>query len=254
MNSKALARYLYSNVPGLAVLRFAAKDLLTTRFSKPEYSGILHIPIGNGVIVDVGANRGQSIAAFRRLAPEFQIVAFEPEPRCAAKLMSRYRKDKIVTVHDCALGESSGSIIFFVPTYGQWNCDGMSATSYDEATQWLQNPGRMLAYNQAKLTVDEYVVECRTLDSFEFSPALIKLHAQGAEYSILRGAEQTIKRYEPALMCAFPQPAVTELLADWGYSPYAYRDRVFAPGVAKQPVTFTWYLTNDHIRQLSAKA
>jgi FkbM family methyltransferase len=253
MNSKALTRYFYSSVPGLAIIRFAAKDLLSNLFSKPEYSGVVRFQIGDGVIVDVGANRGQSIAAFRRLAPESRIIAFEPEPRSSTKLVSRYRREQTVTIHNCALGENSGSIAFFVPTYGRWNCDGMSATTYDEATQWLQDPGRMLLFNRAKLKVDEYTIECRALDSFGLSPRLIKLHAQGAEHSILKGAQQTIWQHRPAMMCAFPQRAVTELLADWDYSPYTYRDSRFIPGVAEQPVTFTWYLMADHIRQLSTR-
>jgi FkbM family methyltransferase len=240
-------------VPGLAVARFAVKDVASIYFSKPEYAGILHIPVGSGVIVDVGANRGQSIAAFRKLAPKSRIVAFEPEPRSAVKLISRYRDDQTVAVHDCALDQYCGKMTFFVPTYGRWNCDGMSATSYHEATEWLQNPGRMLMFNEAKLSVTEHVVECRTLDSFGISPRLIKLHAQGAELAILLGSEQTIRRHKPALMCAFPQTAVTQLMASWDYRPYAYCNRRFIPGIAKQPATFTWYLTENDALQLSAR-
>jgi hypothetical protein len=121
----------------------------------------------------------------------------------------------------------------------------MSATSYEEATEWLHDPRRILGFDERKLKVLEYPVQCRTLDSFELAPRLIKLHAQGAELSILEGAELTIRRHRPVLMCAFPQTAVTELLARWRYSPYAYQNRRFVPGVAKHPTTFTWYLTED---------
>ncbi len=251
MGAKALARYLYSSVPGLALARFALKDVAAVYSSKPEYAGLRLLDIKGGAIVDIGANRGQSIAAFRRLAPLSRIFAFEPEPRSAARLLARYQDDAMVTVHACALAEQSKAMTLFIPTYGRWNCDGMAALDRREATEWLHNPGRMLWFDPEKLTVAEHSIECRTLDSLELRPHLIKLHAQGAEFSILKGAEGTIRSHRPALMCAFPQTATTELLAGWGYSPHIYRDHRFGPGIAPPDTTFTWYLTDKHIRDLS---
>ncbi len=251
MGAKALARYLYSSVPGLALARFAVKDVAAVYSSKPEYAGLKLLDIEGGAIVDIGANRGQSIAAFRRLAPLSQIFAFEPEPRSAARLLSRYQDDAMVTIHACALAEQSKAMTLFIPTYGRWNCDGMAALDRREATEWLHNPGRMLWFDPKKLTVTEHSIECRTLDSLKLAPRLIKLHAQGAEFSILKGAETTIRHHRPALMCAFPQMATTELLAGWGYSPHIYLDRRFEPGIAPPDTTFTWYLTGEHRQHLS---
>ena len=76
MNTKALVRVLYANVPGLAAARYALGDFLAPYASKPEYVGARLIR--SGLIVDIGANRGQSIAAFKRLSPGSTIVAFEP--------------------------------------------------------------------------------------------------------------------------------------------------------------------------------
>lgn len=250
MNSKALARYLYATVPGLAAVRFAAKDLMASRLTKPEYRGVRWLSVGNGLIVDIGANRGQSIAAFKRLAPSSRIVAFEPDPASAKRLVSRYSTDGSVTIHTNALGAQSGAMTFFSPSYGWWNCDGMAATDRATATEWLTDPGRMYRFDAAKLTVTEHSVLCRTLDSYGLSPRLIKLHAQGAELEILKGSLQTIRRYEPALMCAFPTPAVVEFLAGLGYRPYVYDRQCFTPGIAMRPVTFTWFLTNSQTRQL----
>jgi FkbM family methyltransferase len=251
MHLKAFARFLYARVPGLAAARFAVKDLTAAYLTKPEYRGVQKFPVANGLIVDVGANRGQSIAAFKKLAPRSNIVAFEPEPRSAQRLSLRYRRDPTVAVHGCALSDSAGSMTLFIPTYGRWDCDGMAATNRGAATDWLSDPSRMLGYNGAKLTVTEHPIECRTLDSFNLEPLLVKLHAQGAEFAILRGSEQTIRQHKPALMCAFPSNAVTKLLADWGYQPHIYENEHFTPGLAKRSVTFTWYLTEDQARHVS---
>jgi FkbM family methyltransferase len=236
----------------VAAARFAAKDWTASFIFKPEYRGVSLLPIEGGLIVDVGANRGQSIAAFRRLAPRSPIVAFEPEPKSVARLRARYRHDPPVTIHGCALGECEGTVTFFVPTYGRWNCDGMPATDRATATEWLKNPGRMLYFDEALLKVSEVSVDCRTLDSFGLAPSLIKLHAQGAELSILKGAKETVLRHKPALMCAFPSAEVTKLLTGWGYRSYVFAGGRLNPGVAQPPMTFTWYLAKAHISNLPA--
>jgi len=249
MKVKALARFLYASIPGLAAVRFAGKDLAAPYFSKPEFHGVSQLSIERGLIVDIGANRGQSIEAFKRLAPESRIVAFEPEPRCAIRLRSRHRNNSAITIHGCALGSEAGVLTFFIPKYGYWDCDGMSATSYEAATEWLRDSGRMLFFDKGKLSVKQHPVECKMLDSFGLAPCLIKLHAQGAEFEILQGSRQTIQQHNPALMCAFPTAEVNRLLSDWGYRPHTYSKPGFKPGMAERPLTFTWYLTPNHQRR-----
>lgn len=242
MNIKAAARFFYANVPGLAAIRFAGKDFLSPYLSKQEYYGLPLLSIAGGLIVDVGANRGQSIEAFKRLSPTSRIVAFEPEPTSASRLETRYRGDPAITIHGCALGLDTGALTFFVPRYGHWDCDGMSATDYETATEWLRDPNRMMRFDESKLSVRKLAVECRTLDSFHLAPSLVKLHAQGAELAILKGSSETIREYAPPLMCAFPTPEVDRLLSGWGYQPHTYSNGHFRRGIAEKPATFTWYL------------
>ncbi|KYH00998.1 FkbM family methyltransferase [Bradyrhizobium sp. DOA1] len=251
MNLKAVARYLYANVPGAAAARFAVKDFSASYFLKREFLGIKLLPIGRGLIVDVGANRGQSIAAFKKLSPGSHIVAVEPEPQSAQRLALRHRRDDSVRVLECALGGSSGAIELFLPKYGRWECDGMAATSYNEATEWLKNPGRMYRFDERKLTVRMHRVTCKSLDSLALAPALIKLHAQGAELDILKGGQDTLKRQKPALMCAFASEPLTEFLVELGYRPYVYNEGHFQAGIAPRSVTFTWYLTEEQMEAAS---
>lgn len=243
MRTKALARLIYAHVPGTAAARFAIKDLISPYTSKAEYDGVSHLSVGDGLIVDVGANRGQSIDAFKRLAPGAKIIAFEPDPRQSARLKAR--QNQAVKTFDCALAADSGATTFYVPTYGRWDCDGRSAMSRDTATDWLKDPGQMFSFDERKLRVKEHDVEIKTLDSFNLAPALIKLHAQGAEPEILKGAMATIRRHSPALMCAFAAGQVTDMLADVGYRPYTYDDGQFVEGVAHPHITFTWFFRDQ---------
>jgi len=250
MNLKPFARYVYGNVPGAAAVRFAVKDIMASRVRKPEFDAVTKFDIGDGLIIDVGANRGQSIAAFKALSPRSRVIAFEPEPRSAKQLDARYGKDRSVEIETCALGDKQDTITFFVPSYGYWNCDGMAATSNAEATAWLNDPTRMFRFDKRKLSVKEESVALRTLDSYELHPRLLKLHAQGAELAILLGAKETVLKHCPLLMCAFPKSEVTAILRKWGYSPYSYVRSHFQSGISDSRFTFTWFLASSHLAQL----
>lgn len=244
-SAKAITRFFYATIPGLAPARFALKDITASYVTKTEYRGLTLLPLNEALIIDVGANRGQSIAAFKKFVPNSKIVAFEPEPRLEKRLTARYRSDFSVSIQGFALSAQTGVSMLYIPHYGRWDCDGMAATDFHSATDWLNNPGRMYRFDARKLSVKESPIQCRTLDSFELSPQLVKLHAQGAELDILRGAIKTLRQFHPAVMCAFPSPAVTEFLGNLQYHPYVYQAGHFIAGVAKPSVTFTWYLTDD---------
>lgn len=229
MFHKPIARMLYAHIPGLAAARYAAKDFSSSYIHKSDYYATDLTKLGIGLIIDIGAHRGHSIAAFRRLSPAASVIAFEPDPRAGKRLVARYRHDSKVSIWPIALGSTDSTVTFYMPSYGHWDCDGMAATSYEEATDWLRDRGRMLFFNKKKLRVEEHKVKVKPLDTFSLSPSLIKLHAQGAELDILIGAHQTITQHRPTLMCAFPAPSVDRLLKKWGYSPGQTGD------------TFTWY-------------
>ncbi|MCA1413388.1 FkbM family methyltransferase [Bradyrhizobium sp. NBAIM20] len=254
MNLKPFARFAYANIPGVAAARFAFKDATASYLAKPEYGGAIWTARTDGLIIDIGANRGQSIYAFKRFRPKSSIVAFEPEPVSAERLKLRFAGDRSVSIASCALGAKPGTITLFVPSYGWWGCDGMAATSREAATEWLSDSGRMYRFDQSKLTVGEHTIECRTLDSFSLSPSLIKVHAQGAELEILRGSEHTLRQNKPALMCAFASDDLSAFVADIGYRPYVFQTGRFVRGLAPRSVTFTWYLTDAHSRRVQIEA
>lgn len=251
LNAKPVARFLYANVPGLASARFAVKDFVASYVTKAEYRALTLFPLHKRLIIDVGANRGQSIAAFKKFAPTSEVVAFEPAPRLAGRITALYRSDPTVRIHQNALGAQTGVATLYIPHYGWWDCDGMAATELHCATEWLNDPGRMYRYDARKLSVQSVEIDCQTLDSFRLAPHLLKLHAQGAELDILRGALKTLRRHRPAVMSAFPSADFTDFIAELGYQPYIYADGDFRAGVAKPPVTFTWYLTNEHFAQMT---
>ena len=67
----------------------------------------------NPVVLDVGANTGQSIDLFRRTLANPNIISFEPNPALAADLKRKYADSGIV-VEATALGSSEGTSRFNV--------------------------------------------------------------------------------------------------------------------------------------------
>lgn len=65
----------------------------------------------NPVILNVGANRGQSTAAMLRAMPGATIYAFEPDPRCIA-IFRRFIKHPRVHLQTCAVGARNGTATF----------------------------------------------------------------------------------------------------------------------------------------------
>ena len=89
---KKLIRTIQSEVP------FAkpAKDVwglwsrrLLRRPHETDFRALSLLP--DGCYIDIGANNGQSIESILLFRPSAQVVAFEPNPRLAAKLAHRYR-------------------------------------------------------------------------------------------------------------------------------------------------------------------
>ncbi|MEN1682001.1 MAG: FkbM family methyltransferase [Planctomycetota bacterium] len=62
------------------------------------------------VVFDVGANRGDTLSAYRGLFPEAEIHAFEPTPVLARHLEDRFAKDHSVHVVAAAVGDASGTM------------------------------------------------------------------------------------------------------------------------------------------------
>jgi FkbM family methyltransferase len=250
VNLKAFARFCYATLPGVAAVRFGLMDLAGRYLVKPEFRALRSIsPVGTGLIIDIGANRGQSISGLRRFAPQSHIVAFEPDPKSSRRLSDRYRHDAALTIYNCALGDKSEVNKFYLPIYGRWACDGMGATDRQVATEWLSDPNRMFGYDRRKLSIEEYEVECRTLDSFNLAPVIIKLHAHTANVPILKGARRTIDQHRPALMCAFPTAELIQICRNLGFRPYAYcRGTLMQDAISPPETTFTWFLTDGHLK------
>jgi FkbM family methyltransferase len=189
-----------------------------------DFAALKLLPVAaDELILDIGANHGQSIASIRLFRPDCQLIAFEPNPVLAGKLSRHAKGDPNLEIRAFGLGAEIGSFRLFIPSYNGWVYDGLASFDRDEAANWISQD-TIYAYRPKLLRVEECVCEVRTLDAQKLSPGFIKIDVQGLEYDVLKGGLETLKRSSPILMVEQfgTDKRLTDLVSSLGYVPYSF--------------------------------
>jgi FkbM family methyltransferase len=247
--TKKLLRSTQVLFPSFVDAKFAAHEWVhrrTGHIFKKEFEALRQFNLTGKLLLDVGANRGQSIVAFQNAVPGCRITAFEPNRCLADRLAERYADDRNVQIEACALSNGAGKLILHIPSYRGFLFDGLASVQPENARGWFTRD-RFYFFDPSKVSVEVSAVFTRTLDSYDLAPALIKLTAQRAELLILQGAEKTIRLHRPLILAAWAWKEEIDVLGAYGYRPYGYRGGQFRVDVIKE---FTWFLLPEHIKSL----
>ena len=171
--------------------------------------GLVEVLLRDGdVFVDCGANIGVfTVAAALRVGHRGRVISFEPDTRTRQLLIDnveRHRVDRQVTVHDEAVGATSGRLSF-----NEYANDVVSG--FFEAPSY---PG------EAAHTRDVDVV--RLDDAVDGQIDLVKIDVEGYETAVLDGAQSLLKRSPDAILIVELNPAV---LRHAGQTPQSLLDR-----------------------------
>jgi FkbM family methyltransferase len=133
--------------------------------------------------IDVGANVGAVLESIVRLAPSGRHIAYEPIPELAEQLATRFPS---VDVRRAALSDVAGTTEF---------AHVLNAPAYSGLKQRELPPGSG--------EVRQIQVRTERLDDVVedgYVPTLVKIDVEGAELSVMRGAEQTLRRHRPFVL------------------------------------------------------
>ena len=222
------------------------KPSLTSRLNRvlqrpvePDFAALRHFTAPAGTCyVDIGANRGETIASARLFQPDLPIVAFEPNPVLRPIIEARNRGDQALTLYGVGLSDQPGSFDLHVPYYKGVPFDGLASFRREEAATWL-NRERLIGFDARNQEVRTFTCEVSTLDHFALRPSFVKIDVQGLEPAVIRGGRQTLARHLPVVLMENNDPArdAADLLA-LGYRPHAWQDGRLTAGANGSLNTF----------------
>lgn len=169
-------------------------------------------------ILDIGANRGQSIDAIRMFHKDTEIHAFEPNGLLSKALSARYAKDPSLTVHNKGLGADTLEAQLYIPFYRNFMYDGLASFSKAEAEGWL-NAETLWNFKPKLLTLEEELCSIVQLDMLALDPCFVKIDVQGFEKAVLKGGEKTLQSSEPVILLE-NNPEADQHLIDLGWTKF----------------------------------
>jgi len=185
----------------------------------PDFLAFRQLSVGDhGLILDIGANGGQSAIAFSFLFPHHRIVSFEPNPALWPDLdfIRRLIGDRF-SYEKLALAEQPGSMKLFVPCVRNFPVTTRASLSRSAAEQQ-----RDLLKDQGIGGVElrETMVEVAQADSLGLLPDIVKIDVEGFELDVLKGMQRTLERCHPVLLVESNErdAACRALLESLGYS------------------------------------
>ncbi|BBZ97093.1 hypothetical protein BRDID11004_19940 [Bradyrhizobium diazoefficiens] len=230
MDVRTVLRSLQVHFPALLEVRYLAeRTWLRARRQPFDHDFRFLSGIGfasDEILIDIGANRGQSIDAMRLYHPRQLIVAFEPNPNLAARLPHLFEGDPKLVVHNVGLGDASGEFTLRVPCYNGWDFDGLAAFSFGDVNlSYIRSS--IMGFDDAKLNYKDFRCPVSQLDGFKLKAGFIKIDTEGFELRVLHGAIKTIQTHWPILLIENSSPCeVLDFLGPMGYSEFHFEDKL----------------------------
>ena len=136
------------------------------------------------IIIDIGANTGQTATEMRKIFPKASIYSFEPIPTCFEKLNQSMKGDKKFHSYCVGLGDKTSTAEFNV-------------NDFNPSSSLLETSdiGKKIYPHISKTTTN--TIQIKKLDDYKIlnnqsKPSLIKIDVQGFEDKVIKGGLKTI--------------------------------------------------------------
>lgn len=196
----------------------------------------------NSVCIDIGAHFGLYTLV---LAKYFncRVYSFEPTTYTVSVLSKNIKYNHVsdnVIVFQQAVSAKNGQATFLVQ-------DTVGSVANSLVNYWHSNE------NKNQVTVDVVAID-DVFDNIKYD--FIKIDAEGAEYGVLLGATQTIRKYRPTIMLGLHPNAIKanghslKLIWDWvvaeGYSCQYKNNKITEEFFCTQTELFDVFLLNSN--------
>jgi FkbM family methyltransferase len=225
---RLIAPWLYGTTAELVLSSDIGRCVWVAGCFEPNEMYLLsRLLLPGGTFVDVGANIGlYSLAAARIVGPGGRVLAFEPSPRERELLERNVARNALahVSVDSRALGDvEDGQAILHLADEQHGGQNTLGAVVYENV--------RVVGDAIARMTTLDHAVAEGGFDSVD----VVKIDVEGAEFSVLSGAHDTMRKFRPVLMMELQDESliaqgsgardVVRLLSRYDYGVYCYASR-----------------------------
>lgn len=170
-----------------SILNFLHLDLTKNL----EYDRLTKVIMKQNIVsdancIDIGCHKGEILEILIKQSPKGLHFAFEPIPPMFNELKKKFSKHKNTTIFPYALSDTEGQSTFhFVKNAPAYS--GIKKRKYE-----INNP-----------EIEKIDVQLKKLDDVipaEIKINLVKIDVEGAEYGVLKGGVEMLKRNQPFIV------------------------------------------------------
>ncbi|HKZ67502.1 MAG TPA: FkbM family methyltransferase [Chitinophagaceae bacterium] len=150
-------------------------------------------------VIDIGAHIGLlSTIIAQKVGNSGKVYSFEPTPstfQLLQKTIAINNHKEIIIPFNKAVSDKSGTTTFYITDKAAHNSNSLANTKRENVKEY--------AIEVNLVSVDDFALENK-LSKID----LIKIDAEGAELSVLKGAEKTIDTFKPKILLALHPPSI----------------------------------------------
>ena len=152
-------------------------------------------------VIDVGANRGQTIDFFLQLNPLSVVHSFEPNPELHKALQKKYKSNNNINLIQMGVSNKVETKIFYENILDE-------SSSFEELnldSEYLKTKSSILGVKPDNIIKLSYPVEVTTLDHFFIDQQIqevdvLKIDTEGHEYEGLEGLFESTRPIEVSVI------------------------------------------------------
>ena len=171
----------------------------------------------DSVFFDVGANNGDYIYTANKIVPEQNIFAFEPIPKSYNQISRTFKNACIQNIALSDMASKNARLKIPVIDSKKFYTRSTLQTQFKE-----KGEEQSIIINVKVSTIDEFVKE-KKLQQID----MIKVDVEGAEFKVVKGAVESIRKFRPVLQIEieqrhhdYPITEIIDFIRGLGYECY----------------------------------